>query len=226
MEFTEEEKLFVSNGVNYIFNTFKDQVPLIRKWNIIKTHNDIDWGFPYTLGDNIVLPKRSISSNAKEMAKTLFHEQLHIIQRNEKEIFENFYIKQWKFQKTVLPDDLWINKYLVRNPDSEDFYKYKLSKELNLLPLPVTFNKHHKFNQYGLFLNNSGKILARDDEPHVEPLKNLVQYNKRFYNVDSLYHPHEIFATILSEMLFNDLSVSDIDQTAFDAIFLQLKYYF
>lgn len=225
MDFTDNEKQLITDSIKYIFSTFKDKVPLIRTWNIIKTDNNMDWGFPYTLGDNIVLPKRVISENTKELAKTLFHEQLHIIQRNEKEIFKDFYIKQWKFQPYDLPDDEWINKYLVRNPDSDDFYLYKLSDELYALPLPTTFNNHYKFDQHSLFLNNKYKILAKEDQPHVEPLKNVVEYNQRFYNVTSLYHPNEIFATLLSEMLFNRLSVSDIDQTAFDAIFKQLKDY-
>lgn len=226
MEFTEEEKQLVTNAVTYLFTKFRGKVPLIRAWNIIKLNDDIDWGYPHTLGNNIVLSKHVISENVKELAKTLFHEQLHIIQRNEPIIFREFYEKQWKFQKFDLPDDEWINTYLVHNPDSEDFYLYKLSEELFALPLPTTFNHHHKFDQHALFLTSNLKILAKDDQPHVEPLKNLVQYNQRFYNSQSLYHPNEIFATMLSEMVFNELSVSDIDQTAFDAIFKQLKYYF
>ena len=34
---------------------------------------------------------------------------------------------------------------------------------------------------------------------------------------------NEIFATLLTEMMFNNLNVSTIDQNAFDAIFKQLK---
>jgi len=226
MEFTEPEKEYVTDAINYLFTKFKNKLPLIRTWNIIKTHDDIDWGFPYTLGNNIVLPKRTISENVEELAKTLFHEQLHIIQRNEKSIFNEFYVKQWKFIEYTLPDDPWINKYLVHNPDSDNFYLYKLTPELFILPLPTTFNEHYNFDEHTLFLNKNLKILAKDDEAHIEPIRNLVEYNERFYKSDSLYHPNEIFATILSEMVFNDLSISEIDQTALDAIFKQLNRYF
>ena len=226
MDFTEPEKESVTDAVRYLFTKYKGKIPLIRTWNIIKMNDDIDWGFPYTLGNNIVLPKRVISENPAELAKTLFHEQLHIIQRNEKSIFNDFYVKEWKFQEYSLPDDPWINKYLVHNPDSDNFYLYKLTPELLILPLPTTFNKHHKFDEHVLFLTKDLKILSKDDKPHVEPMRNVIQYNQRFYNADSLYHPNEIFATVLTDMVFNDLSISQGDQKAFDDIFKQLNRYF
>ena len=225
MEFTEDEKQYLTDAVNYLFTKYKNKLPLIRSWNFIKLHESLDWGYPFTLDNYIVLSKEKISSNTKELARLLFHEQLHIIQRNESKIFEDFYIKQWKFEKFDLPDDPWIREYLVHNPDSIDYFIYKLSDELYMLPLATTHSNQYRLTETALFLTNTKKILAKDDEPHIEPLRNVVEYNNRFYNTESLYHPNEIFATILTSMVFNDLSVSEIDTTAFDAIFLQLKSY-
>lgn len=226
MEFTEDEKQYLTDGVNYLFTHHKNKLPLIRAWNFIKLHESIDWGYPFTLDNYIVLSSKVISGNTKEMARLLFHEQLHIIQRNEKKIFSDFYVKQWKFKKFDLPNDPWINKYLVHNPDSKDYFIYKLSDELYLLPLATTHSNQYRLTESALFLTSTKKILAKDDEPHIEPLRNVKEYNNRFYNAESLYHPNEIFATILTSMVFNELSVSEIDTRGFDAIFLQLKNYF
>ena len=62
--------------------------------------------------------------------------------------------------------------------------------------------------------------------PYVVPLRQVQDLVTRFYNVDSLYHPNEIFATLLTDMLFNSLNVSEIDQTGIDALFKLLKYWF
>lgn len=226
MDFTVDEKNAITNAINYLFSQYKNKVPLIKEWNIIKLNNIMDWGYPFTLDKYIVLPSERISSNAKELAKTLFHEQLHIIQRKEPTIFKEFFTKQWKFESYELPDDPWINEYLVINPDSDDFYKWKLTDELYLVPLPTTYNKQYSFTEMGMFLNEKGKILAKGKLPYVVPLRQVADYTTRFYNAGSLYHPNEIFATILTEMLFNDLSVMEIDQNGFNAIFKLLKDYF
>ena len=182
MEFTEDEKQYLTDAVNYLFTKYKNKLPLIRSWNFIKLHESLDWGYPFTLDNYIVLSKEKISSNTKELARLLFHEQLHIIQRNESKIFEDFYIKQWKFEKFDLPDDPWIREYLVHNPDSIDYFIYKLSDELYMLPLATTHSNQYRLTETALFLTNTKKILAKDDEPHIEPLRNVVEYNNRFYN--------------------------------------------
>jgi len=226
MNFTEDEKQSITNSINYLFSAFKDKVPLIRTWNIIKLDHNIDWGFPFTISNYIVLPSQTITSNTTKLASVLFHEQLHIIQRNEKNIFNQFYIKQWEFKPFTLPDDPWINKYLIHNPDSTNFYTYKLTNQLHLLPLATSFNKQFKLSEMALFLTNKNYILAKNEQPFVEPLQNIIEYNNRFYNSKSLYHPNEIFATMLTSVMFDDLSISEIDQTSFNVIFKQLSDYF
>jgi hypothetical protein len=226
MDFTNDEKATITNSVNYLFSHFKSKVPLISNWKFIKLNSDVDWGYPFTIEDYIVLPSDKIPLNEKEFAKTLFHEQLHIIQRKEPLIFKEYFEKQWKMIPYDLPNDEWINKYLVRNPDSDDFYLYKLTDELYVLPLPTTFDVHHNFVEVAMFLNQDKKILAKGEEPYVVPLRQVVDYVTRFYNVGSLYHPNEIFATMLSQMLFNNLSISEIDQTGIDALFKLLYKYF
>lgn len=226
MNFTEDEKQAITDAVNHLFTSYKDKVPLIKEWNIIKVNDEMDWGYPYTLGDNIVIPKKMIKMDVVELAKMLFHEQMHIIQRRNFGIFDEFYKNHWKFEEFELPNDPWINKYVVHNPDSDNFYIYRLTEDLYMMPLPTTFNKHYTLSEDALFLTNEKKILVKDEEPHMESLRNIVEYNNRFYGMSSLYHPNEILATLLSEMLFNDLSITERDQVGINGLFKRLKKYF
>lgn len=225
MNFTKDEKQSITDGVNYLFSKFYKKVPLIGRWKFIKLNNIMDWGYPFTIGDYIVMPSERISMNVEVLARTLFHEQMHIIQRKEPKIFQDFFEKHWNFKKYNLPDDPWINEYLVRNPDSDDFYIYKITDELNLLPLPTTYDKHYRFTESAIFLTNNLKILAKGEEPYIVPLRQVADYVTRFYNVKSLYHPNEIISEILTDMLFNDLSVSEIDHNSLNDLFKMLKQY-
>ena len=225
-DFKDQEKENVVGAIKSLFSRFKDQVPLIRAWNIIKVDNEVDWGYPHTFGNHIVIQEKHLG-DMDSLAELLFHEQLHIIQRKNKSIFSEFYQKHWGFIPYELPDDEWINKYLVHNPDSNnEYYIYRLTDQIYMLPLPVTYNDHYELMEYGMFLTNEKKILAKGDEPHVEPLRYIAKYNERFYRVPSLYHPNEIFATVLSGMVFRDLSITEKDSTGLNALFKQLNLYF
>ena len=226
MDFNPDEKQSIINGVKYLYSKYKGKVPLIKDFKFIKLSKQMDWGYPFTIDEYIIFPAERISSNRREMARLIFHEQLHIIQRKHPKIFKDFYEKHWKFESYNLPDDDWINTYLVRNPDSDDFYKMKLTDDLYIIPLPSTYDKHFKFQEVAIFLNNDGKILAKGENPYIVPLRQIVDYTVRFYNAESLYHPNEIFATLLTSMLFNDLSVSEIDHKGIDELFKLLKKYF
>lgn len=218
--FTADEKREIIDAVNYIFRNYGKKMPLIKEWNIIKVSRDVDWGFPFTMDNYIILPEGTIKSS---LAKTLFHEQIHIIQRRRKDVFRKYYQDIWGFESYNLPNEKWINKNLVINPDSDDFYKWKLADDLYVLPLPTT--DKNRFMESAIFIDN-GNILANNEKVHVENLRNVKEYVERFYNAESLYHPGEIFATLLTSMVFDNKSVSMKDQKGIDELFINLKEYF
>ena len=224
MDFNPDERQSLINAVKYLYSNYKTQVPLINEFNFIKMSKEVDWGYAFTIDKYIVLPAGKMSSNRRELARLIFHEQLHIIQRKNPEIFKKFYENHWNFESYKLPDDDWINNYLVRNPDSDDFYKMKLKEDIYVIPLPST-DTDYNFQEVAMFLDD-GKILTKGESPYIIPLRQVVDYTVRFYNTQSLYHPNEIFATVLTDMLFNDLSVSEIDQKGFNNLFKSLKKYF
>ena len=222
LNFSPDEVQNIMDAVNYLFTKYQGRVPLINEWKFIKLSKNLDWGYPFTIDKYIVLSTEVASGDKIELAKTLFHEQLHIIQREKKGLFRGFYEKYWDFESYNLPGDEWIKEYLVKNPDSDDYYKWKLTDELYMVALPTTYNKHYRFTESVIFLSKSGKIMAKGKMPIVDSLREVVKYTTRFYNVSSLYHPNEIFATLLTEMVFNDLSISEIDHKGLNELFKNL----
>ena len=96
-------------------------------------------------------------------------------------------------------------------------------KNLVLLKKALKSIKKQSYKNY--------EIIIIYDNPHdhsllIEPLHYITEYASRFYNVHSLYHPHEIFASILTNMIFDNLLISNYDQQSFNILFKQLSHYF
>ena len=105
INFTEADKFKINNVLNSLkkrimnFNNKNNtNFPVMKTWNLIKISSDIDWGFPYTIDNYIVISDDFITNvSKKQMLSTLFHEQFHIYQRKYPIIFKKLYSK-WNFQ--------------------------------------------------------------------------------------------------------------------------------
>ena len=169
----------------------------------------IDWGFPYTLHNYIILPETIVadikdSPFSKNLLKTLLHEQFHILQRKYPDLFKNFYTN-WNFFSSsglILPDK--IKKLLITNPDAPKanlMFKYNDSRFI----LPVlTVNDEDKKTHKPVFLPVSyteGQFRVDESLVNTTQFKQIVKtYRKRFYNIKQNYHPNEIFANLIPNM--------------------------
>lgn len=88
-------------------------------WRIVTLRGNMDWGFPYTVSDTIVLPYESLD---RIDAETLLHEQIHVLQRAAPDSFARAFAHMWGFrrlqQPVPVPDQL--AQVLVTNPDGCD----------------------------------------------------------------------------------------------------------
>ena len=83
-----------------------------KKWYLVKTNDKIEKNMAFTLDKYIFLPSSYINNNnITDLAETLIHEKIHIIQRFNKQIFFNFYTQQLNFDYT----NKIINKHLLNN---------------------------------------------------------------------------------------------------------------
>ena len=140
MEFTKDEKENLKRNVEKLYTDKLLRFPLLKEWNFLKLSSDFDFGLPYTINDTIILP--SHFCNKSDLYETLFHEQFHIIQYQNKDKFDNFYRTKWNFKKVNFPENSWITKNFVTNPDGyKNFYSFN-TKNDKFLPLVLLLNSN------------------------------------------------------------------------------------
>jgi len=128
LTFTQAEINALQWYVNMLSKIVLEKAPRFFTpiWKFIKLKKNIDWNFPYTIGDAIVLPEvildemvqtrcnknptnslsgmegPNITNNVYanrtiNHIKILFHEYVHIYQRHNQDIFNRFYTDFWNF---------------------------------------------------------------------------------------------------------------------------------
>ncbi len=114
-EFTLEEEKVVRDLIA------SDRGLREKRWTFLKMDHNIDWGFPFTLEDVIVLPDTFVSSIGDRSVRTLKHESIHIHQRQHQDQYDTYYIKRLGYKKPsrlYIPSSLAEN--MVTNPDGPD----------------------------------------------------------------------------------------------------------
>ena len=172
-------------------------------WRFIKMKDEMDFSFPYTIGDVIVLPERLIDSICKDQCsddnmKTLIHEQIHVTQRQHFDIFRSYYEDKLGFKyfpNLVIPEA--IRNDMITNPDGLDtwtsaasgreyYYCLMLERDgrLSKAAYPVVYSKSTAV----WTLSSSGR-------------RSLDDFASFHGGVSACYHPHEVYAYLLSDKL-------------------------
>lgn len=190
-EFSSNEKKMIFN-ICKIVDKYTDKNKNLNNipWKFVKQANDIEKGWPHTLGDVIILTSDFFKLNNKTQVKTLLHEKIHIYQRYYP-IETNKLFIAWNFT----PVDKIVNIKLARNnPDINDFIYEKKGKIIIQLYNSSNPNSINDSSPY-LYTDNPTKITAKELE---------------LPNIASQYeHPNEIMATVIPEIIienFNDKS--------------------
>ena len=197
LDFTPDEKLAVSGFIaaHPALTSFN--------WRLVKTDNRMDFGYPYTIGDVVVLPQRMVSRffdpDVRDVFTTLYHEQIHIMQRYNQPAFDRLY-ETWgllKPDRLVLPDTL--RDVIVTNPDGPDVRWIFLDVDadtahffvLELRPTDATPQKRaYVAHDVG---NGTWQV---DDDTESVPVE---AFARHFWNVSGCYHPNETFAYRVSQ---------------------------
>lgn len=185
-DFSLDEKKSLST-VCKIIDEYTNKTNKFSKipWKFAKQSNDIENGWPHTLGDAIILSSDFFKLNNKIQVKTLLHEKIHIYQRFYP-IETNKLFIEWNFK----PTDKIKNIQLARNnPDINDFIYEKEGK--------IVVQLYNSNNPKGiedsspyLYNDNPKKITAKElNIPSV-----ALQYE----------HPNEIMATLLPDIIINN----------------------
>jgi len=199
---------FLINSINFannIINENSDSI-LLYKSNIWKIfiYDNMMWNLPFTLDDVIFIPINYIklsytNNNYFEFTKTIVHERIHVSQRLNIDIWNN-YIKQ--------NNNEWIkitNNYNSNNNMFEFIKKYDFNNLFNSINIinPDTF--YQDFIYLYNFDNNLyyGLFVLVNKHPVIKWLK-INTYNNNFYfektnlNINNTEHPFEYYAYKLS----------------------------
>ena len=187
-EFTQEEKQALRWLVKYLDDKIQKILP--NEWCFIKTLN-IEAGMPHTRGNCIVLPVSFINEtveykrNSKipeHLGLTLIHEQVHIYQRQNPEIFEDLYVNYWQFTH---PKNIYAINRNRTNPDGTDI-KWLYRGEL----LPISIYKANAKT-----IKDVDNVLFNG--VNYKSIKNSSY--ERFFGSKNNYHPNEIAAFYFEE---------------------------
>ena len=201
-DYSHQEIGLILNKLHELFINDNIKIdPKIKSINFIKTRDNMDWNFPYTFITNehnvIVFTSKFLNNNKKILKSTLYHEIIHLEQKNNFEFYENIYLTKLDFHKIYIENYNILNDYITTNPDG--FYKdnylyvYKIN---NKYVFPFLDNKlEDKIVNIDKINNNYYINLKTIRNLHTEPAI-IYKYKlpNKTYLIDQLYHPNEVYA--------------------------------
>jgi hypothetical protein len=184
-EFTDEQKAQLQSMVAEIDEVIQPYKNISSiPWKIAKVDVNIENGFPHTLGDMIVLSDNFFKGQRHQMMKTLFHEKVHVFQRN------------FQYETSVLLNALGYTKCMIpptlervkrSNPDLDENI-YCMGKQASLQMYDTNTPKS---------LLHSSSVLY-----DIEALQ--ITNNELFpLYVPQTEHPFEVMASVLPVLVFD-----------------------
>ena len=185
LEFTPEEKRVMWEIVGR-HSRLRD-----RRWTFIKMANYVDWGYPFTLEDVILLPEVFVSSMGDHSVKTLEHEFIHIEQRKSPYKFNKYYIERWGYRKPERIDvPVSLLNDTVTNPDGpESDWVRKMGDEWFWFALKLRQGKKPIGMAYRCLTDDSERFTVTE---HGIPLTDM---SLAFDGETNAYHPNEFIAS-------------------------------
>ena len=189
LDFTPEEKRRVSAIIEG-HSKLRD-----KKWTFMKMASYVDWGYPFTLEDVVVLPDRVVTVMGEHTVKTLEHESIHIEQRMNQDKFDELYIDRLGYHKArriQIPSS--ILEDTVTNPDGansdwvrrigEEWFWFALKlRGKEKKPIGMAY-KCTVDDGVGFIVTNTGI-----------PLSDM---HRAFDGETNTYHPNEFVASLWS----------------------------
>jgi hypothetical protein len=193
-------------------------------WSFIKVSANIEGGLPHTRGESIVLSDRFLASMTNRHAQDqsgprsglwvlLLHEQTHVLQRHNPALFAPLYTNAFGFREVDIAAPEWLRVRRVINPDAPDVqWIYPIDDggvRHWVLPDIVLLNLEHPrmpqdFHVVALTAEErAGRwMLADQSQPTAfQDLEGLDAYVRAFPERSELFHPNEIAAVMLSELI-------------------------
>jgi hypothetical protein len=241
-EFTEREQAALRGHVARLDPILRERYPRMAAlpWSFIKVSRLIESGFPHTRGPHIILSEPVLaaltagnegegaaqhSPGSRMASRLLLHEQLHVLQRKEPELFEDLYTKVWKFRRA--PEISGAGKLKARsvvNPDGPDAVWILPVGEGEwvwpLIAFPEGMSEERarlgrmQSIAVAVETDDGGGFRVKTDEsgaPVTRPLAQSAEYMKVFFPSDYVYHPNEASADLFARVVAYDSLGADVE---------------
>lgn len=231
-EFTPAEKQMLSWVTKQLQPVVEAEFPLVSRtpWTFLKVSGKLEGGLPHTRGACIVLAEPFLTrmmggfQPAKLgflryfLGKLVLHEQVHVVQRLQPNVFPPLYTKVWGFRRAPhIESHPWLIARNVVNPDGADTgWVYPLKSENGkvrwIWPLLILNGPGGKteampqdFQLVAINVVETGKgfkvqTLA-DGKPDFHPVAEVPEYARAFPTLDETYHPNEIVADLIASYI-------------------------
>jgi hypothetical protein len=222
---------YVSKLAAYTYPTY----PLLAStpWKFIKLMPDIEGGNPFTRGQYICISSDIAAGMVQEMsnsgqggsdwlamvrfAKVLLHEQMHVIQRGNPELFSKFYTDVWGFSHAAsIPADPWLVDHQMLDPDAVDqlwIYPMKNGQDVRWIwPLSIVNDAADPggpaFSDLRMVAvdlkpgaNNAFDLkVGPNNVPSMTGLLNVTGYVSKFSPSREVFHPNEASADLFAHV--------------------------
>lgn len=169
-----------------------------RAWKFVKVASYMDFGYPYTLEDVVILPSTFLRHHSRhEAAVTLLHESLHIEQRADPSRFNRYYKTVWGYtrpKRLLIPMDIW--ERTVTDPDAPDIkWVRKMDNDFWWMALSLHDQQHHPVGMaYRCAQERPGHYRVTADS---RPISSMTSH---FFGETDVYHPNELYASVYSKL--------------------------
>jgi len=233
LEFSDDEKRVLRWYVSKLYPVLAENYPTLANvpWNFVRISDTLEGGLPHTRGSYILLSGKTLKQLilAHKMApeaiallqfgSLLVHEQIHILQRTKRPLFEKFYTEVWGFQKaSKIQTNPWLEQRHLSNPDGVDchwIFPIKIENTNRWIwPLIILDSTSavpqmpQEFKMIGIELQKEGDGFRvkqnSEGTPVFSDLSSIFEYTRIFPKKTSIYHPNEASADLLAMIITFD----------------------
>lgn len=173
-----------------------DKIPPVKRAHIIILEESADNGLPHTRPNNIIcLPSNIFKQSDKQREEVLFHELVHIYQRENPIDIESFYKNGWKYIKSTM--DIVEGDRI--NPDAMDIYAVNVG-ELWLIRPRFLRKDAAKLTDIRMTYNN-----LKTGEMTVIMPADVKQFFGDSISQSAFEHPNEMMAYMWTNIYYNGI---------------------
>ncbi len=231
-EFTLDEQNALRSVVAEADRAVRNDYPRFADtpWNFLKVGSHIEGGFPHTRGKHIILAEHvcrwivdqaraSPSGRLVNVIELLLHEQMHVFQRANSELFDSLYKYQWGFIRAkTIKTCPWIVEHQMVNPDAIDcpwVYPIRRDGQTNYIwpicslsdgPGPKRMQTDFTMLAFHVVPDGEGYRVEQssDSRPKYSDLLSVRAYRQVFGPSTNIYHPHEAAADLFAKLVLYD----------------------